>query len=698
MADLHDPTETEEPPEGVDASAWRLARDHSTIPVPEVGPAARTPMSARLGDRMSRGTTRLFDQMTTFATGAEKDTIREKLPHWYGSLSGLAVAGFSVLHQTLPSLCFMLVGWAGAAFVVGGRPRYDGLPADWHPPMALPENDRDADEQGAEDASRPTLLALPPGAAQVPQTPWAPPPVDVTASPASGNAYIISDQPDGTSLVRVAETGAQLPPDDPTHQEVSAVTVLQAAKEELAAALSAKQVGLTFSGLEGGFTHDGQRWVANLTGGMTVGDVNAKIGALESAWGIPEGGAVYATPNPGGRKNQVVITRVDRDPLNAVRRTRRIPYGSVSIKGLAPIGWHEDGSADEISLLRKHVGIIAANGSGKSTLTWNLLNYLTACPDAVYCLIDLQQSAALRLWEKTAARCAWTLEEARDLIEGVFEFSQARALRLGDNAEAFIEGDGVDDLDVNHDPSPEYPALVLVIEEASLLAEDAHVIATLIRQLRTGRKGAVTVIYINQRDENDSTGSASIRKEFPNKIMMRSEESDVDRFLGKGMKALGFAPHNIRLEGVYYRIDFAGGGARNPMPRRARTTWPDPTDMRDGIREALAAGRPRIRHEETRQISIALHPETFPQALDAAVYKLRSRGARVVSTKDLRTAIERRDQRLWTPSALDAGLNELGLKGTSIKDGKDGMNGFYLDHLANTAADALVGASWTESS
>jgi len=694
VADLHDPTETEEPPEGADTSAWRHARDHSAIPVPTPGPGAHRTLGERFGDRMSRGSTRIFEQMTAFATGAEKDTVGEKVPYWFGSLASTAVAGFSVLHQTLPSLAVIFVGWAGAAFVKGG-PRYDGLPANWHPPMALPvENDSD-DEQDADEDCEPTVLMLPPGAAP---THWAPPPTNTGAPLTPGNAYIIQDQADGTSLVRVAETGEQLPETDPAHREVSAVNVLQAAKDELAAALSAKKVEIAFSGLEGGFTHDGQRWIANLTGGMTVGDVNGKIGALESAWRIPESGSVYATPNPGGRKNQVVITRIDRDPLNAERRTRRIPYGSVSIKDLAPIGWHEDGSADLISLLRKHVGIIAANGSGKSTLTWNLLNFLTACPDAVYCLIDLQSSAALRLWEKTAARCAWNLEDARELIEGVFEFSQARALRLGDNAEAFIEGDGEGNLDVNHDPSPEYPALVLIIEEASLLAEDANIIATLIRQLRTGRKGAVTVIYINQRDESDSTGSASIRKEFAHRIMMRSEESDVDRFFGKAMKALGFAPHNIRLEGVYYRIDYLGGGARNPMPRRARTTWPDPGDMRDGIREALAAGRPRIRHEETRQISIALHPETFPEALDAVVYGLQNRGQDRISAKDLRLAIARRDRRLWTPSALDTGLRDLRLTPSSIKDGKEGMNGFYLTHLADTVADTLVGASRTESS
>jgi hypothetical protein len=703
--DSTDPTAgTEQPAPTGDSAFQRAWQDAGTLDPPAAGPAASTPLGQRAQARLTRGSTRIATNISTFAK-AEGHSWQDRGGRWFCLALGCFCAGDLALHRTLASLAVVAVGWLGAAFYYGG-------PAGEPGPDPAPDAEEEADDPEAEpdDSDQPAgPLALPPGAPAVSALLPAPPPqphpltLDHTAAlptpppqPAFvapvGTAYRIQDLADGSRVVHVVG-GDELDAADPAREQLDAVDILKAAEQALREALTAKQVQLPVSGISGSFTPYGQRWVITLTGGATVADVNGKLANLESAWGLPEGGAVYATPNPGGRKNEVVLTRVDQDPLDVVHRTPRVPYGSVSIKDPALIGRLENGQEDRISLLRRNIGIIAANRSGKSTLEWNLLNHLTACRDAIYWLIDLQGSASLRTWAKTAGRTAWTLDDARRLVQAAFEFAQVRAHQLGERAEAYIGEDGTQ-LEVNHDPTPEAPALVLVIDEGSLLADDKELIGVLLDLMRTGPKGCVTVVYANQRDEEGSTGSASIRKEFGERIMMRCEESDVDRFLGKPLRLAGFTPHLIRLQGVYYRVNFIDDPDRTPTPRRARTTWPDNEDMRAGIREALRHGRPTFRTAETCRVSIAMQPESFTEALSGVIYQLKARRQDRISTEDLRTSIQLRDPQAWSPlSTIDAGLSELNLTATSIKKPgtTNNMNGYYVHQLAN----ALAGASST---
>ena len=647
-------------------SAFQRAWEQTSVPAPTVGLAASQSLHQRALGRFSRGSHQITAALGQFVK-AEGLAFQDKAGHWFAVAAGGFCAADLAVHKTVFSLGATAVGYCAMAFYYGG-------PAD--PAATGPGSaERDNDDEGRdgrfalEDFTGPRP-ALPQHSGS-----------DAPAADAARRAFVITATGDGTSIVREI-SGEDVPADDPARQELAPVQLLQVAEQQLRDALNAAQVRLPVNTVAGGFTPTGQRWVVSLNGGLTVEDVTAKLANLEAAWKIPYGGAVFASTNPGGSKDQVVLVRVEHDPLDVVRTARRIAYGAVGIADRVLIGQFENDTPDLMSLLRRNVGIIAANRSGKSTLVWLILLHLTACQDAVYWLIDLQSSAALRTWTKTAGRTAWTLEDAKRLIKAAFEFAQYRARQLGDNAEAFIDADGdPGDLDVNHRPTPHSPALVLLIEEGSMLAEDKEAIEDLLLLLRTGPKGAVTVVYINQRDAQEATGSSAIRKEFGEKIMMRCEEGDVDRFLGKALRTAGFAANLIRLQGVYYRLNTIDGPL-NPSPQRARTVWPEPTMVRDAIREALQHGRPRFRVEETRHVSVAMQSETFPEALAAVVWNLQQAGRNRVGIDTLRTWLLSRDPQAWPAAVVDRELREMGLEPGSIKDSDgSGMRGFYFTQL-----------------
>jgi len=462
---------------------------------------------------------------------------------------------------------------------------------------------------------------------------------------------------------------------------------LAAATAELRKALSAQRVGLSNSIIVGGtFTPHGQRWTVRLLGGLTVADAIGKIDNLEAAWGIPAGGKVYMSRDLTGGKDQVTILRLDSDPLDKITRTAPIAFGSVSIADPVRIGTFENNEPDTITLLRRHIGIIAANGAGKSTIHWNILNHLTACRDAVYWLIDLQGSAALRMWEPTAGLTAWTIEDARMLLRLGFELAQHRAAGLGVAAREFVlSDDDSAELDVNHIATPEDPALVIVIDEGSLLKDDRECVQLIIDIERTGRKADVTIVYANQRGTDEATGSADIRKEWAERILMRCEEADVDHVLGKEQRLSGWAAHRLELEGTYYHRSTVSSTRQAPM--RARSTWPEPGDMRPGIRAALHR-RPTFPASATRVLSQAVQPETFRQALDAIGYRLGCEGKTRLTTEDLAARLARRDRAAWghlNVKQLVPQLREHGIEGPnsiSAEDAKDkNISGYYADQL-----------------
>ena len=116
-------------------------------------------------------------------------------------------------------------------------------------------------------------------------------------------------------------------------------------------------------------------------------------------------------------------------------------------------------------------------------------------------------------------------------------------------------------------PSPDWPALVIVIDEYAELAEaapeatgDADSIA------RRGRAVAVTLIAATQRPTQKAMGQGALRSQMDVRICFRvRERKDVDLILGQGMLAAGWHAHTLNAPGK-----FLISAPEYDTPRRAR--------------------------------------------------------------------------------------------------------------------------------
>lgn len=415
-----------------------------------------------------------------------------------------------------------------------------------------------------------------------------------------------------------------------------------AAQAAFIGALHAPKVGLANARLlGGGFTQHGQRYTIELLDGGKTGDVVAKLENLRAAWKVPYGSQVFATPNLLGNANEVVITRIDTDPLLQTPPSEPMPFASVSIKRPALMGHFEDGDRNLVNFLRQNVGVIGGSRSGKTMWLNHALRFFTACPDVIYWLIDVQGSGGLRVWAPTAGRTAWTVEDAADLFTAAKEIATVRAFDMGDRAETFLHGDD-DSFDFSFDPTPQDPHLVIVGDEMSLLSDLADEI---VEMGNTTSKSAVTMLYANQRDDAGTSGSAGIRRVFGRKVMLRCEESDVDRFYGRELRLAGWLPNLLTLQGCYYDLPLIDDP--NPRPRRARTSNLSPAEIKETLRSAYGR-RPVFPKSLTRRVSIAVQEETFAEALDGVAYQLLHReGVDRILPADLVARLGRRDRRTW---------------------------------------------------
>ena len=206
-------------------------------------------------------------------------------------------------------------------------------------------------------------------------------------------------------------------------------------------------------------------------------------------------------------------------------------------------------------MLRRHALFGGATGSGKSGGLNVLMGNLTACADAVIWAIDLKRGMELGPWASCIDRLATTPAEARALLADAVVILEARAAYLAEVGRRVWE------------PSPEMPALVILIDEYAELVEsaaeatgDADSIA------RRGRAVAVTLIAATQRPTQKAMGQGALRSQMDVRICFRvRERRDVDLILGQGALAAGWQAHRLNAPGK-----FLISAPEHDTPRRAR--------------------------------------------------------------------------------------------------------------------------------
>lgn len=308
----------------------------------------------------------------------------------------------------------------------------------------------------------------------------------------------------------------------------------------------------------------GWRALIHLRGGQTAADALNRLPAIESSLGTRRGAArLEADPV---RADRAYLRILDRDPHAEPVRWPGAP--SATITEPVGLGVFEDATPIRVDLLRRHVLLGGATGSGKSGLLNVILAALTGCSDVLVWGVDLKNGMELQPWASCLGRLATTPAEADALLSDAVRLLESRAEQLAAEGERVWE------------PTPDRPALVIIIDEYAELAETAHdALAAADSIARRGRAPAVTLIVATQRPTQQAMGSGAVRSQMEVRICMRvKERRDVDLVLGQGMLAAGWTAHLLDGPGK-----FLVSAPGLDVPRRALGYLLDGDDLRAAI-------------------------------------------------------------------------------------------------------------------
>ncbi|GLZ07973.1 hypothetical protein Acsp03_54390 [Actinomadura sp. NBRC 104412] len=315
----------------------------------------------------------------------------------------------------------------------------------------------------------------------------------------------------------------------------------------------AESIGLTGSRVQSAMV-DVWGWRARfaLARGQTIQNVTAKIPAIESALGTFRG-AVRVYPTRDDKANRFELRVLDHDP-----HADAIAWPGPSVSSItAPIdlGPFEDATSARVLLLRRHGLFGGVAGSGKSGGINVVMGNLTACQDVVIWAVDLKRGMELQPWASCIDRLATTPEQAHALLRDAVAVLEARAASLAAQGRRVWE------------PSPDMPALVIVIDEYAELADDAPESVTDTDSIaRRGRAVAVTLVAATQRPTQKAMGKGAVRSQMDVRVSFRvRERKDVDLILGQGMLAAGWHAHTLNAPGK-----FLLSAPEHDVPRQGR--------------------------------------------------------------------------------------------------------------------------------
>ena len=315
----------------------------------------------------------------------------------------------------------------------------------------------------------------------------------------------------------------------------------------------AKAVGLAGSQVMSA-TVDLWGWRARfrLARGQTIHDVITKIPGIESGLGTFRG-AVRVHPTPDDLANRCELRVLDTDP-HADAIVWPGP-SATSITEPIDFGPFEDAIPCRVLFLRRHGLFGGATGAGKSGGLNVLMGNLAACSDVVIWGIDMKKGMELGPWASCIDRLGTTPDEARALLTDAVAILEARAALLAERGQRVWE------------PTPEMPALVIIIDEYAELVDDAPGAVKYADSIaRRGRAVAVNLIAATQRPTQKAMGQGAVRSQMDVRVCFRvRERKDVDLILGQGMLTAGWNAHTLNAPGK-----FLISAAEHDTPRRAR--------------------------------------------------------------------------------------------------------------------------------
>jgi DNA segregation ATPase FtsK/SpoIIIE, S-DNA-T family len=272
-----------------------------------------------------------------------------------------------------------------------------------------------------------------------------------------------------------------------------------------------------------------------------------QVPAIESSLGVRPG-SVRAIPDPD-RADTVIVRVIETDPHAAA-----IPWPGqpeTTIRQPCTLGLFEDGRPVAVSMLRRNELVGGTTGAGKSGVLNVQIAFLAACTDVEVWGIDLKGGMELQPWANSITRLATTPREATALLASAVAKLNERAGRLAGHARVL-------------DPTPDDPAIIVVIDEYAELPADALEHSD--SAARRGRAVAITQIAATQKPTQDAMGNTAVRSQMDVRICLRvREKRDADLILGQGMVIAGWHAHMLARPG-----EFLISAPEYQQPERAR--------------------------------------------------------------------------------------------------------------------------------
>jgi FtsK/SpoIIIE family len=327
----------------------------------------------------------------------------------------------------------------------------------------------------------------------------------------------------------------------------------------------------------------GWRARVRLARGQTISDVTARIPAIESALGTYRS-AVRVYPTGDGKANRCELRVLDTDP-----HAEAVPWPGPSARSITEpvdLGPFEDAEPCRVSFLRRHALFAGTTGSGKSGGLNVLMATLAACDDVVIWAIDLKKGMELQPWAPCIDRLATTPQEAATLLADAVAILQARAAHLAATGRRVWE------------PSPDMPALVILVDEyAELADETSDAMSDTDSLARLGRAVAVTIVAATQRPTQKAMGQMDTRVCF-----RVHERKDVDLVLGQGMLNAGWHAHTLNAPGK-----FLVSAPEHTTPKRARAYLVTDDDV---ARTVTYYGPHRPQLDEVSRAALSFSPNS----------------------------------------------------------------------------------------
>jgi S-DNA-T family DNA segregation ATPase FtsK/SpoIIIE len=246
-------------------------------------------------------------------------------------------------------------------------------------------------------------------------------------------------------------------------------------------------------------------------------------------------GSVRVIPDDA-RADRFTLRVIETDP-----HATPIPWSgttNTSITRSAELGLSENGTPVRVLLLHRHALIGGTTGSGKSGIVNVILAFLAACRDVVIWGVDLKGGMELQPWASCIQRLATTPGQAIELFKDAVTELERRAAKMADQGQR------------SWDPTPDNPALVIVVDEYAEMPEEAHDYADSVARL--GRAVAVSLIAATQRPSQQAMGKGAVRSQMDIRICLRvRERRDVDLILGQGAFNAGWHAHQLTQPGAF---------------------------------------------------------------------------------------------------------------------------------------------------